>query len=221
MTPGVAKKLARIGFESNQIQDLKGLQEDEEIAHRIYHFWEMGVALHDMRVASRHAVHVLNSIKQLSVSDQERHPVNPEDTIHEALTLLKKLLSEVEVRYTPSELSQITANTGELVQIWVNIIKNACESMIHAGIENPVIEINTTTEKRNIRVSISDNGPGIPEDKLRKIFQPNFTTKKGGLSFGLGLGLSIVQRLVDSYNGRVEVSSTKGKTTFTIILPVQ
>ncbi len=221
ISSNAAKKLARIGFDNTELKQMNGLEEEQEIIDRIYHFWEMGVALHDMRIASRHAVHVLNSIKQLSVSDQERQPVNPGDTIREALTLLKKLLSEVEVKYTPSELPQITANTGELVQIWVNIIKNACESMLHAGIENPVIEIETTTERRSIRVSISDNGPGIPEDKLSKIFQPNFTTKKGGLSFGLGLGLSIVQRLVDGYNGRIDVKSMKGKTTFIIKLPVQ
>jgi signal transduction histidine kinase len=53
-----------------------------------------------------------------------------------------------------------------------------------------------------------------------KIFQPNFTTKKGGLSFGLGLGLSIVQRLIDSYNGKIKVDSKKGNTKFTIQIPV-
>ena len=70
------------------------------------------------------------------------------------------------------------------------------------------------------QVSLIDNGPGIPDEIKDKIFQPNFTTKKGGLSFGLGLGLSIVQRLVDSYNGKIEVSSRKGKTSFTVKIPV-
>lgn len=221
ISSNAAKKLARIGFDDEEMKKLNGLEEQAEIIDRIYHFWEMGVALHDMRIASRHAVHVLNSIKQLSVSDQERHAINPADTIREALTLLKKILSDIEVKYNPSKLPLITANTGELVQIWVNIIKNACESMINAHVEHPVIEIETATEKRNIRVSISDNGPGIPDDKMNKIFQPNFTTKKGGLSFGLGLGLSIVQRLVDSYNGRIDVASVAGKTTFIIRLPIQ
>ena len=67
--------------------------------------------------------------------------------------------------------------------------------------------------------SIANNGPAIPEEIHEKIFQPNFTTKKLGLDFGLGLGLSIVRRLVDSYNGTIELTSTDGETTFSINLP--
>ncbi|MCB0298951.1 MAG: histidine kinase, partial [Calditrichaeota bacterium] len=67
---------------------------------------------------------------------------------------------------------------------------------------------------------VEDNGPGIPEDIRANIFQPNFTTKVEGLSFGLGLGLTIVQRLVDSYSGKISVTSKPGKTVFKILLPV-
>ena len=70
-----------------------------------------------------------------------------------------------------------------------------------------------------MRVSISNNGPAIPEEIHEKIFNPNFTTKKLGLDFGLGLGLSIVRRLVDSYNGTIELVSNETETTFTINLP--
>lgn len=220
VSSGTAKKLARIGLAEKNISYFHEMEDFEQTIDRIYYFWEMGVALHDMRVASHHAVHVLNSIKQLSVADQERHEVHPEDTIREALTLLKKLLTEIDVQYDEKKLPAIHANKGELVQIWVNIIKNACESMVNARIEHPVLKINTGHEKKNIWIEITDNGPGIPEEAQKKIFRPNFTTKKGGLSFGLGLGLSIVQRLVDSYNGKIQVKSKKGETTFKIILPV-
>jgi len=117
-------------------------------------------------------------------------------------------------------LPKLVANHGELVQIWVNIIKNGCESMINANVSKPTLCINTKSKKGFILVAISDNGPGIPKELTQKIFQPNFTTKKGGLSFGLGLGLSIVQRLIESYNGKIEISSKKGKTVFTIKIPI-
>ncbi|MBR1998134.1 MAG: hypothetical protein IJ993_06935, partial [Akkermansia sp.] len=64
-----------------------------------------------------------------------------------------------------------------------------------------------------------NNGPDIPEEIHDKIFQPSFTTKKLGLDFGLGLGLSIVRRLVDSYNGTIELTSANGLTSFSINLP--
>ena len=68
-------------------------------------------------------------------------------------------------------------------------------------------------------VTITNNGPPIPAEIQEKIFQPSFTTKKKGLDFGLGLGLSIVRRIVDSYGGTIELRSTDGHTSFTINLP--
>jgi C4-dicarboxylate-specific signal transduction histidine kinase len=185
----------------------------------MYHFWEMGVSIHDILVASGHAVHVLKSIKQLSVSDQARSDVNLHETISEALTLLKKLVTDVQVKVRSDAKFGVTANKGELVQIWVNLIRNACESMQNAEIKDPELTIETSRKRGYVWVAVSDNGPGIPEDLHQKIFQPNFTTKIGGLSFGLGLGLTIVQRLVDSYGGKIEVASKPGKTTFTVKLP--
>ncbi len=219
LSPASAKKLAKIDFDDRQVTQFDDPVELEELIDRMYHFWEMGVAIHDILVASKHAVHVLKSIKQLSVADQARHELDVNDTIKEALTLLKNVVREVQIELKTGDLTPLMANQGELVQIWVNIIKNACESMINAGNENPKLLIESGKKRSTLWVSVTDNGPGIPEDLRKKIFQPNFTTKKGGLSFGLGLGLSIVQRLVDSYNGRVEVTSKPGKTTFTIKIP--
>jgi signal transduction histidine kinase len=68
-------------------------------------------------------------------------------------------------------------------------------------------------------VTIANNGPAIDEENLHKIFNPNFTTKKLGLDFGLGLGLAIVRRVVDSYNGTIEVRSNDRETSFTVNIP--
>lgn len=214
-----AKKLAKIGIGEKDIRDFLELEEFEEMIDRMYYFWEMGVAIHDILLATRHAVHVLNSIKQLSVSDQAREEIELDDTFSEALVLLKTALRQVELNRKTTEGISIIANKGELVQIWVNIIKNACESMLQSGTKNPSLIVESTRKRGYAWVRITDNGPGIPADLQEKIFRPNFTTKKGGLSFGLGLGLSVVQRLVDSYNGKIEVFSKKGKTSFIIKLP--
>lgn len=216
----IAKRLARIGANDKEVKKLAKIEAIDEISNKKQQVWELGVALHDMKVASKHAVHVLKSIKQLSAADQERYKLNINDTLHEALTLLKNVVREVNVDLKPGNLPDILANNGELIQIWVNIIKNGCESMINSNTENPEINIHTKTKGKNIYIEIADNGPGISEELKEKIFQPNFTTKKGGLSFGLGLGLSIVQRLVDSYTGKISVESKPGKTKFIIQLPI-
>jgi len=198
------------------------LQSDavDDESDRMHRIWELGVALHDMIRTSRHAVHVLKSVKQLSVSDCERYELDVNETINEALTLLKSQVKEVEVDFKENKLPTLIANHGELVQIWVNIIKNGCESMLNARTTHPQLRIRSCVKDKCIWVTIGDNGPGIPEELREKIFQPNFTTKKGGLSFGLGLGLSIVQRLIESYNGRIEVINKAGITYFNIIIPM-
>ncbi|WP_245587167.1 ATP-binding protein [Aliagarivorans marinus] len=183
------------------------------------HFWEMGRDLHDMRLASKHAASIVRSVKQLGGGDQAKQPdLDVNDTIHKSLALLQSNLRRVNVVLRPAVLPKINASATELVQVWVNIIKNACDAMEHVA--EPQLEIVTSYYKNRLVVSISNNGPAIDEQTRRKVFQPNFTTKKGGLSFGLGLGLSIVQRIVHSYGGSIALKSDAEKTKFRIKLPI-
>ena len=216
-----AKHLAKLGLDPEQYFSGVSKEDVGRVAESYYRIWELGSSLHDILIASNHAMHVIRSVKELAVSNQERKPTNVNDTIQESLVLLKSILRQVEVNFSAGNLQTISANSGELVQIWLNIIKNGCESMLHAKVPDPRLEIVTSMEKDTIAIVITDHGPGIPRDLQRKIFQPNFTTKKDGLSFGLGLGLSVVQRLVDSYNGKINVKSTHGETSFSIKLPIK
>ncbi|MGF1725558.1 ATP-binding protein [Photobacterium nomapromontoriensis] len=182
-------------------------------------YWDMGRDLHDMRLAAMHATSIVRSVKQLGGTDTARQPdVDINDTIHKSLSLLQSNLRRVNVVLSPAVLPTITASTTELVQVWVNIIKNACDAMEQT--EHPQIEIITRYSKNRLLITISNNGPVIDEVTRRKVFQPNFTTKKGGLSFGLGLGLSIVQRIVHSYGGTIALKSDSDKTKFRIKLPI-
>ena len=115
-----------------------------------------------------------------------------------------------------------------LNKVWSNIIKNACDAMDQGGTEAPAIRITgecchvhgvQLLPTEYVSVTIANNGPAIDEENLNKIFNPNFTTKKMGLDFGLGLGLAIVRRVVDSYNGTIEVRSNDQEPSFTINIP--
>ncbi len=215
----LAKKIVRLGISE---KELKNIQKDD-FQNKIlsYHlFWQMGVAIHDVLLASNHSTHILRSIKQLSTSEQQRCDVDVNDSIHEALTLLRKNIQGIELTTNLSELEIIQASQGELVQVWVNLVKNACESLKTSSQEQKAIQIQTKQINKTVQILISDNGDGISPEKVSKIFQPNFTTKKDGLSFGLGLGLSIVQRIINGYEGTIEVESNSEKTTFIVTLPV-
>ncbi|NBP69133.1 MAG: ATP-binding protein [Cytophagia bacterium] len=111
------------------------------------------------------------------------------------------------------------ASTGDLVQVWVNLIKNACESMLQAGTQHPTLAIQMDEFENYYKVTITDNGPGIDASLMSRIFEPNFSTKVQGLSFGLGLGLSIVKKIIDSYKGSISFTSVPGETSFIVQLP--
>nr|WP_321458739.1 ATP-binding protein [uncultured Vibrio sp.] len=183
-------------------------------------YWQMGRDLHDLRLASKHTVGIVRSVKQLGRTDIDLdEALNINDSINRAIALLQSDLRRVQVRFSPAELPLFVGSQTELVQIWVNILKNACDALI--SVDSPVIEIQTRASKGKVLVTIANNGPEIDEATRRKIFRPNFTTKKGGLSFGLGLGLSIVKRIIAGYNGSIVVKSNSDKTIFRIKLPVE
>ncbi len=184
-------------------------------------FFEAGMALHDMLAASGHASRVVRSVKELGVSNHDiLARTDLRQTITESLLLLKDLLKSIQVKLELEDQLFVLANPGEMVQIWVNLVKNAGESILESGQKNGLIRIKSWLEEQSVHIQVSDNGPGIPHELLPQIFQPDVTTKVEGLSFGLGLGLSIVQRIVENMRGSVGVESLPGKTVFSITLPL-
>ena len=116
------------------------------------------------------------------------------------------------------DLPQTMANIGQLQQVFLNIIINA-EQAIAGAHEGREISIKTERVDSNIRVSITDDGPGIPEDNIDKIFDPFFTTKDE--DGGTGLGLSISYGIIKEHSGKIYAKSVLGKgATFIIDLPI-
>jgi len=113
-------------------------------------------------------------------------------------------------------LPPVKALIGELNQVWTNLIDNALDAMEANG--KGTLTIKTHKDKEFVQVSIIDDGPGIPEDIRTKIFDPFFTTKE--LGKGTGLGLEVVQRIVQQHNGSIKVKSEPGDTEFVVCFPI-
>ena len=93
-----------------------------------------------------------------------------------------------------------------------NVIRNAFDAMPTGG----VLKIGATREGNKVVIRISDTGPGIPEDAMRNLFNPFYTTKPRGL----GLGLTSTKRMVDVQGGTISVETSDSEgTTFAIALP--
>jgi len=136
-----------------------------------------------------------------------------EDTLT-LLTVNPDLKVEVERDFAP--LPEIYCSPGQLNQVFLNILTNAIEATDQQG----KIRIKTRRENENVVIRIEDNGKGIPEENLDKIFDPGFTTKGPGV--GPGLGLSICYRIISEHGGSIEAESEEGKgSVFTILIPLR
>ena len=145
-------------------------------------------------------------------------PVNLKELIEEVLSFLTKEAEyrSIRVSLTASDdVPQIESDRGKLQEIFLNLINNAFAAMSDGG--NLGIQVRQK-ETDNVSVTVADDGCGISQADINRIFEPFFSTKtkKGGT----GLGLSLTQNFVREIGGSLNVESVVGKgTTFTITLP--
>ena len=116
-------------------------------------------------------------------------------------------------------LPAITADPGQLQQVFINLFQNAAEAMIEKGTTEKRITVTTGWERagETVLLRVSDNGPGMSRAILEKVFEPTFTTKPTGHGFGL----STCYRIAAAHRGRIWAESEVGRgATFALVLPV-
>ena len=114
----------------------------------------------------------------------------------------------------PSERIITCADPSALHQVLINLILNAADAV--RGKEKVQIELSAGIDGKSCRIIVDDNGPGIPSEDLKHIFEPFYTTKTSGS----GLGLFLSKKLVTEMKGEISVQSkTGGPTRFIIVLP--
>jgi len=112
--------------------------------------------------------------------------------------------------------ASVQVDPVSIEQVLHNLVRNAAESLDAAAPGTARITVTTAADTEGVHVSVRDNGPGIEPQDLSRLFTPFFTTKAGGM----GLGLSICERLVEAAGGRIEVVSVPGSgACFTVHLP--
>jgi signal transduction histidine kinase len=172
----------------------------------------------EIQEAATRIVVLVGAIKGFTHMDQATvaGPVDVSRGLADTVTVLRAKARDKSATVAvdvESDLPKVLGFTGELNQIWANLIDNALDAIADSG----RIDVHAARERQRVVVRIIDNGSGIPDHVRERIFDPFFTTKPVGK--GMGLGLDIVRRLVRHNDGEISVESQPGRTEFRVALP--
>ena len=159
----------------------------------------------------------------------QKQSVDINESIHATLIILAHKFREKQITLEKSfgqDMPQLQCECSGLNQIWTNLLDNSIDAVPQGGtvrIRTWMDEISEAAaagskSRRFLCVTIADNGAGIPLESQAHVFDPFYTTKPVGV--GTGLGLGIVQRIVDQYGGTITFSSEPGATEFRVRLPL-
>ncbi|MEG4801574.1 CBS domain-containing protein [Microcoleus sp. ARI1-B5] len=184
-----------------------------------YEFATVQKSTKNIVTATDRAAKIVFALKSYSRYDQSgsKAMANITDGIDTVLTLYHYQIKHgVEVvRNYGTDLPSVLCYPDELNQVWTNLLHNALQAMGNKG----VLKIDVKRQDNAISVSITDSGKGIPPEIMPRIFEPFFTTKPPGE--GSGLGLDIVQKIIEKHQGKLQVESVPGHTKFTVSLPLE
>jgi two-component system sensor kinase FixL len=171
---------------------------------------------------SRRAAEVVQRLRRLVRSGtvvKARHEIN--NIIKNVLLLFEYEINKtgIHIEYIPAQHApEIYVDDVQIQQVLVNLVKNSMDALVQAGIKNGLITISVTQRDAELDVSVTDNGPGVPEKNRERLFEAFFTTRDQGV----GLGLSICKSISAAHGGKLKHSSPKdGGSRFTLSLPLE
>jgi signal transduction histidine kinase len=182
---------------------------------------EVNEILADILKDDQRASEVIRRMKSLlKKAPFELKKFDLNDVVRETLGFLSSLAVGRKVELT-SLIKQnalpILGDRIQLQQVILNLVVNGIDAMKDTPAENRIISIRTSRVENFAELSVSDRGPGIPEDKLKAVFEPFFTSK----AEGMGMGLSIARTIVEAHNGLIWAKNRDhGGATFRIKLPL-
>ncbi|MBR8051433.1 ATP-binding protein [Burkholderia vietnamiensis] len=163
---------------------------------------------------------IVSALRRFSAVDREElGAVDINEVVTRAIHWIRKGAGpDFDVHWSPGEPQLVHGSAGQLLQVMMNLIQNACDAASSAHRGTPEIWIDATHRDDQVIVTVRDNGTGIMDEHLPHVFEPFFTTKPQGR--GTGLGLSISYGIVDRHGGTLTAGNAEqGGAIFTLALP--
>ncbi len=162
-----------------------------------------------------------SSLADAATLKSEKSHINVRELIDDIVSFLSPQKKFRQIRLThngAADLPPIKADSRQLQQLLYNLLNNAAESLAETERDSKDITISTDFSDSHLRITVADNGGGVPEQLAGKMFSNRFTTKTGGHGFGL----IVCRKIIENHNGVIEVESVQGQgTTFKIAIPVE
>lgn len=148
-----------------------------------------------------------------SMPAQQNEQINIVEIIQLGLEIFNE--NYIHFESTKKEIFMLMDRT-QLIRIITNLVKNATQAITNEN-QNPSIIIAVSEENSIVKIEVKDNGIGISDENKMYVFEPKFTTKNSGM----GLGLGIIKKIIENYNGTITFESQQNSgTTFTVLLPI-
>ncbi len=210
--------LALLDAESARRPDLR-------LARLEYAFFrkQVPVLLQDMADGAERIGEIVRELRSFARNDEGRldEEVDLAAVVQTAVRLLHNQLkhARVEEEIDPA-LPRLRGNVALLQQVMVNTLQNAYQALPRDGSGRIAIRVRTAQDGAGVKLSVEDNGSGIPPEIRGRIFDPFFTTRQA--AGGTGLGLAIIEGIIQQHRGQIQVESQVGKgTTFHFLFPVK
>ena len=184
---------------------------------------DIPVLIQGITDGARRIKHIVDTLKDFARQDSGDlgEKVDIRKVVEAARLITGNMIKKATNRFTfevKGEIPEVRGNFQRLEQVIINLIANACQAT--DDMEKPIaVTAEHLPLSRQIAVSVSDQGPGIPPEHMKKIFNPFFTTKRE--TGGTGLGLAIAFSIIKDHGGELKIETEQDKgTTATILLPV-
>ncbi|HEV2229336.1 MAG TPA: ATP-binding protein [Steroidobacteraceae bacterium] len=183
---------------------------------------ELREALRQIAAQTTRAADIIRRLRALARSNQEHLPVSMNALVEELHELLKTDASlhsvELTLDLSPG-LPEVAADAGQIQQVILNFVRNSLEALSAQPSAKPTVAISTSLVNGSaVQLTVSDNGPGLAPDTVKRVFDPFFSTKENGT----GLGLAISSTIARAHGGTVGYrANTPSGACFYIVIPTQ